>query len=326
MIENPAGFSLESSSVCNFNCVFCAYQHTTKKMRQIMSLKDFKLSVNEIIKNGGKNIALTPLTGDIFSDRTGIKNKINFLEKHQDLTSYTFTTNASLLDEEKIDFLKKTKKLNNLKISIYGHDQDSFEKITQTKLYKKMFNNLLHIKKNIDDLNFRMEFGIRSYMDFNLSKSNTDLINLIRSIQKMKNVFVNFHRHYTNWGGYVTEEDLKGLPIILKDDKKGYKSGPCARLFNYMILSNCDVILCACRDAMREMVVGNLKENSLSEIISPKNPKYQKWIDDQENDKFLGPCKDCDMYRPVYALPHYELGKRKIRDYVNYDRFFKDKV
>lgn len=322
MIENPSGFSVETSSICNFNCVFCAYQHTTKKMRQIMPLNDFKLSVNEIANNGGDTITLTPLTGDIFTDRRGIHHKLNFLEKHKGIKNYTFTTNISLLDEKNISLLKKLKKLKNLKISIYGHDEDSFNKITQTKLYNKVYKNLLCLRDNIIFFNFQVQFGIRSYMDFNLNSSNTTMINLIKSMNKTDNVSVDFHRHYTNWGGYVSDKDLKGLPIILKDDKKGYKSGPCARLFNYMILSNCDVILCACRDAMREMVVGNLKETSLKDIISIKNPKYKKWIEDQENDKFNGPCNGCDMYRPVYALPHYELGKKQIRNYVGYKQFF----
>mgnify|MGYP006075697523 CR=1 FL=1 len=323
MIQNPAGFSIEFSSICNFNCVFCAYQHTTDKMRQIMSLDDFKLSVNEVANNGGTRIALTPLTGDIFTDRIGILKKLNFLESHVGIKSYSFTTNASLLDEEKIKYLKTTKKLSNMKISIYGHDKDSFTKITQTKLYNKVYLNLLDLKKSIDTLNFRIQFGIRSYMDFNPSTCNSELLTIIKEMNKNKNVSLDFHRHYTNWGGYVSDKDLNGLPIILKDDKKGYKSGPCARLFNYMILSNSDVILCACRDAMREMVVGNIKEKSLKEIISIENPKYKKWINDQEEDKFNGPCKDCDMYRPVYALPHYELGKKQTRSYVNYDEFFK---
>lgn len=322
MIESPSGFSVETSSICNFNCVFCAYQHTTKKMRQIMSLNDFKLSINEIAKNEGNTITLTPLTGDIFTDRRGVHAKLRFLEIHKGIKNYSFTTNISLLDEKNIIFLKRLNKLKNLKISIYGHDEDSFNKITQTRLYSKVYENLLCLKSNIAFFNFKVQFGIRSYMDFNFDNSNTPMINLIKSLKKNNNVSVDFHRHYTNWGGYVSDQDLKGLPIILKDDKKGYKSGPCARLFNYMILSNCDVILCACRDAMREMVVGNLKNNSLKDIISISNPKYKKWIDDQEKNIFNGPCNGCDMYRPVYALPHYELGKKQIRNYVGYKEFF----
>jgi len=322
MIENPCGFSIEISSVCNFNCVFCAYQHTTEKMRKIMSLEDFKLAVHEIIKNGGQKIALTPLTGDIFADRKGIIKKIEYLEKMDEIKSYSFTTNVSLIDNDKINFLKTTSKLKDVKLSIYGHDEDSFTKITQTNLYSKVYQNLLNIKKNITDFKFKLDIGVRSYMDFKFENSNSEIMMLIKSIAKNENVKLNFHRHYTNWGGYVSKDDLNGLPIILKDDKKGYKSGPCARLFNYMILSNSDVILCACRDAMREMVVGNLKKNSLKEIVSIKNPLYKKWIDDQEKDMFNGPCKDCDMYRPVYALPHYDLGKKTNRSYVGYDTFF----
>lgn len=323
-IESPAGHSIEISSICNFDCVFCAYQKTDKDKRLIMSQEDFQHAVDEVVSVGGSSVGLTPLTGDVFVDKEGLENKIYYLEQHQGITEYSFTTNLSLLSDQQLEMMEGLRKISTLKISIYGHDQESFTKITRTKNYSKVLTNLNRVYSSLSRLPFRINIGIRSYADFSPTKNQSELMDAINNLGKSDKVTVGYHRHYTNWGGAVTQEDLDGLPVILKDDKNGYKSGPCARLFAYMVLSNSDVILCACRDAYREMVIGNIKHSPLKEIISITNPDYAQWVNDQENDLFNGPCKDCDMYRPVYSLPHYELGKNVKRNYVTYSQYFGD--
>lgn len=324
-IEDPRSFSIEISSLCNFNCVFCAYQHTTDKMRKIMNYEEFVEAVDQVVNCGGSIIELTPLTGDILTDRKGIIKKLEYLQNNKNIKEFSFTTNASLLSEKYIKEFLRFDKIRSMKVSIYGHDKDSFEKITQTVLYEKVIENLNILHRYIDKIPFRISLGIRSYYNFStktFDNANKDLSaskiqKIISILKKKRNVDFGYHRHYTNWGGYVTKDDLKGLPIILKDDQFGYKSGPCSRLFTYMILSNSDLILCGCRDGMREMVIGNIKENNLSFLISNKNKKYIQWIEDQEKDLFNGPCKNCDFYSPVYSYPHHQFFTKNKMKYVN---------
>ena len=48
------------------------------------------------------------------------------------------------------------------------------------------------------------------------------------------------------------------------------------------------------------MKIGHLDEQDLKDIVSLNNPRFKKWVDDQEN-IYEGPCKACDMYEPIYA-------------------------
>ena len=80
-----------------------------------------------------------------------------------------------------------------------------------------------------------------------------------------------------------------------------------AELYSFLITANNDVILCACRDTHRYMVIGIL---TIILIANLKNEKYKKWVDEQEKDIYGGPCKACDMYEPIYAKPINQIIKK----------------
>lgn len=304
-------FSIEVSNVCNFKCVFCGYQKFNGKFN-IKKLETFEKNIDQVLKFTDQNITLTPLTGDVYSDK-GFNNKLNYLENHPKLNKFGFTTNFTLCNFIDIEYLLSLKKIDHIKISIYGHDEDSFKKITKSNTYNKLISNLKYLSQRLESLNFNLDLAIRSYMDFNFEKyKETELISIINNMEKKSNkVKKSQHYHYTNWGGTVNKSDIGDLDIILKDAKHSYKNGPCNRLFSFLISANNEVILCACRDTHRYMNIGDLNKMKLSEIISLDNPKYKKWIDDQKNNYFEGPCKECDMYEPIYTKPLHLVLKNK---------------
>lgn len=306
-------FSVEVSNVCNLKCVFCGYQ----KFKGHFKIKDqhtFESNIDQIAKITDKNITLTPLTGDVFTDKK-LFSKLNYLELHPGISEYTFTTNFTLCNESDIEKLLRLKKIDHLKISIYGHDSDSFKKITKSNTYNKLINNLNYLYKNIQKLNFKIDFAVRSYMDFSFEKyASTDLISLILNIEKSSHLTrKSHHYHYTNWGGDINKDDIGDLDIILKDARNSFKNGPCNRLYSFLISANNEVVLCACRDTHRYMKIGSLANNNLNEIINYNNPLYKSWIDDQEKNIFNGPCKACDMYEPIYAKPLHLFFKKQTK-------------
>lgn len=304
-------FSIEFTNVCNLKCVFCGYQHYKGKF-EVNDLENFKKKIDEVAKLTRRNISLTPLTGDIFSDKNVIQ-KLQFIDDHQGIDGYGLTTNFILPSHDEIINLLNIKKIKQMKISIYGHDAESFKLITKSNSYKRLISNLEFLKLNINKLNFKLDLAVRSYMDFNFKKNRetSDLVKLIYELEERSNLIKKSqHYHYTNWGGTVTKEDIGNLNIILKDDQDAFKEGPCTRLYSFLITANNDVILCACRDTHRYMVIGNINETSLGNIANLKNEKYKKWVDEQEKDIYSGPCKACDMYEPIYAKPINQIIKK----------------
>ncbi len=295
-------YSIEITNVCNLKCVFCGYQKFDGKFK-IDDFEEFKFKLEQVAKLTNRNISLTPLTGDVFTDKNVIP-KLQYIDNHHGIKGYQLTTNFILPTEDEIINFISLKKLKQLKISIYGHDEDSFVKISKSKSYKRLIRNLTFLRDNIEKLNFQIDFAVRSYMDFSFDKfeGRSDLVDLIIQIEKKSQlVKKSQHFHYTNWGGTVTKEDIGDLDIILKDDHDAFKSGPCTRLYSFLITADKHVILCACRDTHRYMKIGHLDEQDLKDIVSYENPKFMKWINDQENNIYEGPCKACDMYEPIYA-------------------------
>ena len=80
--------------------------------------------------------------------------------------------------------------------------------------------------------------------------------------------------------------------------------------FNYV---DKHVILCACEGTHRYMKIGHLDEQDLKDIVSYENPKFMKWINDQEKNIYEGPCKACDMYEPIYAKSLSKVVKSWIK-------------
>lgn len=303
-------YSVEFTNVCNLRCVFCGYQHFNGEFK-INDFDNFKHKISEVAKQTRNNISFTPLTGDIFTDKNVIQ-KLKYVDNHVGIDRYGLTTNFILCSQEEILEILKLKKLEQLKISIYGHDASSFKAVTKSNSYKKLISNLKFLSKNIDKVNFTLNLAVRSFMDFDFKKhkESSELISLIYEIEgKSKLVKKSQHYHYTNWGGTVTKKDIGDLNILLKDDRDVFKNGPCNRLYSFLVTANNDVILCACRDTHRYMVIGNINDNKLEDIVSLKNERYKKWIDQQENNEFCGPCNACDMYEPIYAKPLHQIIK-----------------
>src|SRR3954452_21838939 len=71
---------IETSSLCNLKCRFCAYE---KKHSPRVSMKDefFVDCVTQALDLGYRRFELTPCTGDVFMDRHFL-NKVTFLENN----------------------------------------------------------------------------------------------------------------------------------------------------------------------------------------------------------------------------------------------------
>jgi radical SAM protein with 4Fe4S-binding SPASM domain len=73
-----------------------------------------------------------------------------------------------------------------------------------------------------------------------------------------------------------------------------------------IILANGKVNACACRDVEAELIIGDLKESTLSEIWA--GPGIEEIIQHQECGDFPDVCQRCTWYTSIY-----NLRKRNLR-------------
>ena len=285
-----------------------------------MDIDLFKDITNQSLELGYKNFGLTPTTGDIYMDKK-IDEKLDYLETLCKLEGYYFYTNFIATTENKILKLFNYKKLTNLGLSIYGHDEDSFIKFS-----KGTKNSYLILLKNLnflyDQLNnrkydFEIELTQRTSRNYNLENFNNELSIILKKIKAKKNVKYEINHSFTNWGGLVKEKDISDLNIKFQTELTK-KTGSCSLIYSRLTIgANGLVNACACRDANFSLQIGDIKKDSLRKIISYNNPKYKELIVKQEKNEFSEVCSKCDFYRSIYekTAPTWYLKEKKVNLY-----------
>jgi MoaA/NifB/PqqE/SkfB family radical SAM enzyme len=314
--------NIETSSLCNLECVFCAY---VKKSSPKVSMKDafFEHCIAQALGLGFSQFELTPCTGDVFMDRH-IWNKFQFLDDHRAVDDYRFFTNFTIPKLKDIDRLAKLRKLKNVTISIYGHDLASFLAITKSteKVYQRLVANLKALLGQMDRLNFHLDIGIRTTKDAP-RRPASELMELLERFRE-RGVRPRRAHVYNNWGGYVTQADVAGLAIDISGAEAVYKRGACAHLFTtYQIMATGVVNGCACRDVDATLQIGDMNVTPLRDILSPDNPVYMRLIEEQQRGDFRPVCKSCDYYKSIY---HMRTNRRRDGSTFQSIEQFKDRL
>ena len=142
-IPNGAhSLGIETSSLCNLECRFCAYVKKSSP-KVVMSDAFFKDCIAQALDMGYRHFDLTPCTGDVFMDR-GLFNKLEHMETTAGVKSYSFFTNFTIPKSRDVKRLFDLTKLSDLAISIYGYDPKTFVDITQSteKVYRRLVYNI----------------------------------------------------------------------------------------------------------------------------------------------------------------------------------------
>ncbi|MBM3358592.1 MAG: radical SAM protein [Betaproteobacteria bacterium] len=292
--------SIETSSICNLKCCFCAYPKK-QSAKVVMDDRFFQSCIAQAVELGYDKFDLTPCTGDVFMDRTFL-NKLDHLEQHPGVVSYSFHTNFTIPRRKDIERLAQFRKIEGLNISIYGYDSGTFVAITKSpeKLYRRLVHNLELLFELMKDralpVHFSFHTGAKS-----IRGQSSAMIDVLEKFRKAGTAVKASKNVYNNWGGYITQQDVKGLPITVVGPDLIYKKGACVRLFTTIqIMATGIVNGCACRDADATLRLGDLHEKPLGEIVSSRNPAYMALIEEQQNGEFRPVCRSCDYYASIY--------------------------
>jgi hypothetical protein len=295
----PRRLCIETSSICNLKCRFCAY---VKKQspKVVMSQEFFENCIRQAVELGYHDFELTPCTGDIFMDR-GIFDKLEHLESHPEVSGYEFFTNLTVPEPSAVERLLRLPKLRQLSISVYGHDLQSFMAITGAgeAVYRRLLTNLDTALRTLGQRRCGLSIGLRSTRRIPAFGS-TDLLRRLGDMRKA-GVRVRISRAYNNWGGYVTQDDVRDLGIDIIGGNLVYKNGACVLLLRMVQITAGGIVNgCACRDVDATLRIGDLNRQRLSDILSVDNQAYMGLIDEQERGQFRPICRSCDFYKSIY--------------------------
>jgi radical SAM protein with 4Fe4S-binding SPASM domain len=289
------------TNICNAKCVFCAYPKAVESgnlKTGVMSFDMFKKAADEWAKIGGGDLDLTPTVGDTLVD-PGLIKKIDYAVNVAKIPKVVLTTNGILLNRN--DFYKKLVDggVKEIYISTQGTDPEVYKKIYGVDHYDEYLSGLKNLLEYNRSKGEPVFIGIR----FRNAQTPGEIIRSRDFQEALKpylgeKVRINFTVDYDNWGGTIKEEDLSGFMKMRKLPSK--IDVPCVGLFSFVVRHDGQVRMCGCRfrttDA-DDMVVGNLKEQSLEEIAN--SDRSWKIVDGFYNGKRPETCEGCTLYQPV---------------------------
>lgn len=259
-----------------------------------MPMEEFRRIVDQYTAMGGKYVSLTPIVGEPFVDRY-LFERLDDLNRRPEIKGFYFYTNAILMKPEVSEKLLKYSEKLNIYVSWGGFDRETYKAIMGVDRFDIVSRNIeafVEAKSNLGSSTV-LTIALRCPP----TKWHGDLWEKFNQWKKEKIINIQFINAYDSWAGKVKDEELKqvGLEPVIKP----YKRGACELLYmKPIILANSKVNACACRDVEAELIVGDLKEETLPEIWAGK--EIEELINRQESGDFPNVCKRCTWYVSVY--------------------------
>ena len=284
----------------------------------------FKRSVDQAAAMGFETLVLTPVNGDVFTDKNIIQ-RMEYIETST-IKFHEFYTNFIGADEAAIKSLMVMKKLRYMEISVYGHDLDSFRIITgrDTAQYSRLIANLTTLIRYFSSARggLRIVVSLRTYRSFRFGVgAGNELLGIIEQL-RLAGVEVGLSSQVDNWGGDVTQADIADIEMDMTDGRRLYRKGACTRPFDAVqITAEGKVNACACRDPRGLLALGSATTQPLAEILSPDNKKWAAIIDDHDAGRFNSVCGACGFYQSI--LDHRPALGRRAEDIMTREEYFR---
>jgi len=286
--------NIENTTFCGADCIMCA-RHDFKLTPEVMSKKLFQKCIEESANLGIKQIGIANF-GDPLMDKYFIW-RIKYIKENYPSIKISLTSTCQLLRGEIADAVAKY--ADELLISMYGFSKIAYESVHRGSL---VYEN---VKKNIDDFLARdhRPFCVMKYLLLDQNKEDMDV---------WKNYYLSKANRIDIWKPHNFGNFKKNSNIKKQIDKQNFVGCFRIRLLNGLVFrTNGDVSIC-CMDYNHNIVVGNINQNSLTDILNSK--KIQK-LQSMNKDKTIlnyKYCKNCDqLYDRSEALVYTSNDKMR---------------
>jgi MoaA/NifB/PqqE/SkfB family radical SAM enzyme len=289
----PLELYIEGTNICNARCVFCAYPQM-ERPKVNMTMDVFQSAVDQHLAMGCKEVNLTPIVGDPFVDRFLFK-RLDYLASKPEIQGYQFFSNAILMKPEFIERLVKYDERLFVLCSFGGFDRQTYYTIMGVDKFQKAVDAI----RGLIEAKIKTDSKIRVQVNLRTPHGNPqgEFWDYLQRMRDRGVITIGSVDDFDNWGGDITDEVLRGAGLVPKPPPVHY--GPCHRLITSpVVLADGRVNACNCRDVEATLIIGDLKKESLKDILS--GPKLREYLLMHERGEFPDICKVCTRYDSIY--------------------------
>lgn len=281
MEKFPLRVQVETTTVCNANCIMCPHDRITRHKGH-MNFSLYKKIVDECVEYSKYLGSFLPfLNGELFL-ASDWQVYLAYARKKLPNVEICIFTNGSLLNKENIQLILDILP-DRLNISFDGTSKSIFESIRRNLIYENIEQNIVNF------IHARKE-----------RKSRKPLVNI--SIIKMKNTEVKINAFYERWSSIVdsvTIDNFVNWAGEINNNEetsnakvKDYRK-PCMRLWNHLVVLNTGEVAVCCLDYNGEVILGDLRHQSINEIWNGTKLKEIRNIHLERDFDKISLCKNC---------------------------------
>lgn len=291
-LRGPLSIYLEVTNVCNFKCVFCPESFSNYKE---ISGGHFRLSTTDysaIIEQISELRTVKTLNFYMMGEPFAHPQLLSFVKLAKEINAserIIVTSNGSLIKERIYREICESK-LDYLRISIYGANEDKQIRNTQSKIsLSKIRDNISKFKEFRDQNKYKNPFIYIKMIDSGYIDDNQEFIEYFSNVGDQVAI-----EPVMNWNdpeeGRLTTLDNESLQ---NTDYFSHRKKCCPFPFYTLVIhSDLKVSVC-CVDWNKKTIIGDLKRQSLDQIWlgEPLREFQLKHIEGRRNE--ISGCKNC---------------------------------
>lgn len=250
------------TTACNYKCIYCFNEGEANKEVRVQSIDKLKKIIHVAKEFGINSIKLTGGEPLLYPH---VEELLEFMQK-ENIGYYDFTTNISLLTEDRINMLNKYK-VSSLTLSLNTLEKDKYNYLSGTNNYNLVMHNLSNVLEK-----FSGKLRINCIV-FDENYKREDYLNILK-LCKSNNIGLRF----------VEPSKVNGYPITYTKDKFKELLDELRDRSNRIVISDCKSVEYLFFDEWYLTVMHSLCDNKICDAC--KDYMYIRVTSDEK----LKPC------------------------------------
>lgn len=274
-MNKPTMIQLESSTKCDAKCDFCPH---SKLQRPGGEMSD---ATFEKILQGASNLDICEILLFLNGEPLRFPRLFKWLQRLREKNcATTLFTNANALNLEKAEaIIGYSDVIRTVVFSLGGYDEKTYRDIMNLSYYR--------VRRNVENFcALNHEGKIKTAGHIPMYSRTAGFIGEWTQLWKPIVGQAAATSMY-NFAGLISDT------LELKEDDN-HRRAPCSRLNHITILHDGRVCLC-CMDAEGDVILGDVNEQSLSEIYDSPFARHYRKLHAQGRFSELPLCRDCNM-------------------------------